>query len=181
MIVIKTHSLTPEMIHVICKQGTELPFSGEYNDFDEVGTYLCRQCGLALFRSHTKFHSGCGWPAFDDEIEGAVKQRLDVDGYRTEILCARCNAHLGHVFKGEGLTAKNLRHCVNALSLDFVSDLNVQDTEEAVFAAGCFWGVEHYLRQLPGVLKTEVGYPVEIWIILLIKRFAMAIQDILKR
>lgn len=155
---LKTQTLTPEMIEVISNKGTELPFSGKYNDKESMGTYLCRQCGLPLFRSHAKFHSGCGWPAFDDEIEGAVKQKPDMDGRRTEIVCARCNAHLGHVFRGEGLTSKNLRHCVNSLSLDFVPDLEVQDTEEALLAGGCFWGVEHYLNQLPGVLKTESGY-----------------------
>ncbi len=119
---------------------------------------MCKQCGLALFRSQTKFHSGCGWPSFDEEIPNAVKSVPDADGRRTEILCARCNAHLGHVFAGEGYTAKSIRHCVNSLSLDFVSDNKVIDTQEAIFAAGCFWGVEYYFKKLPGILKTEVGY-----------------------
>jgi peptide methionine sulfoxide reductase msrA/msrB len=154
----KTASLPALILSVTQHKGTEPPFSGEYNDFGDSGSYLCRQCGLALFRSQTKFHSGCGWPSFDEEIQGAVSVKPDADGMRTEIVCSRCNAHLGHVFTGEKLNAKDVRHCVNSLSLDFVANLTVKDTEEAIFAAGCFWGVEYYLKQLPGVLKTEVGY-----------------------
>lgn len=155
---LKTASLPEAILNVVKDKGTEHPFTGEYDDFGESGTYLCRQCGLALFRSMTKFHSGCGWPSFDEEIKDSVLRETDADGRRTEILCARCHAHLGHVFQGENFTAKNTRHCVNSLSLDFVADMQVKDTEEAIFAAGCFWGVEYYLKQLPGVLKTEVGY-----------------------
>jgi len=154
----KTSSLTPQILHVIRDKGTEQPFTGELNDNDQPGTYLCRQCGLALYRAQTKFHSGCGWPSFDDEISGTVKREPDPDGRRTEILCARCDAHLGHVFTGEHFTVKNIRHCVNSLSLDFVNDLTVKDTEEALFAAGCFWGVETLFKKLSGVVKTEVGY-----------------------
>lgn len=156
--VLKTASLPDIVLAVVQDKGTEKPFSGEYDQFGEKGTYLCRQCGLPLFRSQTKFHSGCGWPSFDEEIAGHVKSVADADGRRIEILCSRCKAHLGHVFKGEGFTGKNTRHCVNSLSLDFIPDLTVLDTEEAIYAAGCFWGVEYYLKQLPGVLKTEVGY-----------------------
>jgi len=156
--ILKTASLTDIVLSVVKNKGTEPPFTGEYDNFGDSGTYLCRQCGLALFRSHTKFHSGCGWPSFDEEIPGSVAREVDADGMRTEILCARCHAHLGHVFTGEHFTVKNTRHCVNSLSLDFVADLGVQDTEEAIFAAGCFWGVEYYFKKLPGVLKVEVGY-----------------------
>ncbi len=155
---LKTNSLVPTVYEVICHQATEYPFTGEYTDKEEAGTYLCRQCGLALFRSQTKFHSGCGWASFDDEIKDAIERVPDPDGQRTEIRCSRCEGHLGHVFIGEKITDKNLRHCVNSASLDFVPDLEVTDTEEAIFAAGCFWGVEHYFKKLPGVLKTEVGY-----------------------
>ena len=154
----KKSSLALESLNIIEKKGTEIPFTGKWNDSKMVGTYLCRQCGLALFRSQTKFQSGCGWRSFDEEIPYSVKSIPDADGRRTEILCSRCDAHLGHVFSGEGYTSKSIRHCVNSLSLDFVSDNKVTDTQEAIFAAGCFWGVEYYFKKLPGVLKTEVGY-----------------------
>lgn len=154
----KTASLPDLILAVVKDHGTEKPYSGEYDNFEAVGTYLCRQCGSSLFRSQTKFHSGCGWPSFDEEINGAITRRPDPDAIRTEILCARCGAHLGHEFTGEGFTQKNVRHCVNSLSLDFVADTKVIETEEAILAAGCFWGVEYYLNKLPGVLKAEVGY-----------------------
>lgn len=154
----KSASLTANELAIINDKETEQPYSGEYDDFTGVGTYLCRRCGLALFRSTSKFHSGCGWPSFEDNIVNAVKHIPDQDNKRTEILCARCDAHLGHVFHGEGFTDKNTRHCVNSRSLDFVNDSTVLDTEEAIFAAGCFWGVEYLFQSLPGVVKTVVGY-----------------------
>lgn len=156
--ILKTASLMPEVIAIIKHAHTEAPYSGEYDQQSLPGTYLCRQCGLALFRSKHKFHSGCGWPSFDNPIDNAIKERPDVDGKRIEILCQRCEGHLGHVFTGEGFTPLNTRHCVNSLSLDYVSDLDVCDTEELIIAAGCFWGVEYYFNKLPGILKTEVGY-----------------------
>lgn len=114
------NKLTPEEEQVIVHKGTEMPFTGKYDEFFESGTYVCRRCDSPLYRSEDKFNAGCGWPAFDDEIEGAVKRLPDPDGERIEIECANCGAHLGHVFLGEGLTKKNTRHCVNSISMRFI-------------------------------------------------------------
>ena len=118
----RLNKLTPEEARVIINKATEPPFTGIYNDSKEKGTYLCKQCNSHLFRSKDKFDSGCGWPSFDDEIKGAIKRVIDEDGVRTEIQCAKCGAHLGHVFEGENLTKKNVRHCVNSISLNFIKN-----------------------------------------------------------
>ncbi len=143
---------------VIIKKGTEKPFTGKYNDFYEKGTYVCRRCELPLYKSNSKFKSDCGWPSFDEEIPGAVKKQLDADGQRTEITCAYCGAHLGHVFEGEGYTSKNVRHCVNSVSMKFVPEGQNVQRNRAFFAAGCFWGTQYMFKNLKGVLDTRVGY-----------------------
>lgn len=151
--------LTPTEERIIVKKGTEVPFTGRFNKFKDNGTFTCRRCGAALYRSNDKFDSGCGWPSFDAEVPGAVKRLKDADGRRIEIECAHCQGHLGHVFTGEKLTQKNTRHCVNSVSLDFVPVAETTNKfSRAIFAGGCFWGVEYFLQQSPGVIRTSVGY-----------------------
>jgi len=165
------NKLTPDEERVIIDKGTEMPFSGKYYNYNADGTYTCKRCGAPLYRSSDKFDAGCGWPSFDDEIPGAIKRTLDPNGY-TEISCANCGAHLGHVFEGEGFTPKNVRYCVNSISLNFTpaSETKKADSpkatpapeksqlEKAYFAGGCFWGTEYMLEKEPGVVSVRVGY-----------------------
>ena len=148
------NKLTKEEKRVIVDKGTEMPFSGKYDNFYEIGTYVCKRCEAPLFNSTAKFNSSCGWPSFDDEIEGAVKKQIDFDGLRTEILCSNCGAHLGHLFLKEGFTDKNKRYCVNSISLTFIP----KRYKKAYFAGGCFWGVEYFLEKQGGVINVVSGY-----------------------
>jgi len=151
------NTLTEAEKRVIIHKGTEAPFSGDLLNEKREGTFVCRQCGAPLYYSTDKFESGCGWPSFDDEIEGAVLRVPDADGRRTEIICANCKGHLGHVFTGERFTEKNVRHCVNSISMDFIpGELKLE--EKAIFAGGCFWGVEYYLQKHEGVKSVVSGY-----------------------
>ena len=149
--------LSSEEKQILKNKGTEASFSGEYNDFFQAGIFVCRACENPLYQSNTKFNSGCGWPSFDDEIIGAIKRHEDVSGgrVRTEICCAKCDGHLGHVFEGEQITTKNTRHCVNSLSIKFVPHSNL---EIVTFGAGCFWSVEKYFKSVKGVYMVQVGY-----------------------
>jgi len=158
------NKLTVEEQQVILRKGTERPFTGKFVSSKEDGVYNCKQCDAPLYKSGDKFDSHCGWPSFDDEIEGAIERKVDADGSRTEILCANCGGHLGHVFEGENYTDKNTRHCVNSVSLSFspiqiqTIDLSAPKLDTAIFAGGCFWGMEYYFQNKKGVKSTEVGY-----------------------
>jgi len=150
-------SLTSEEKHVLKDKGTEAPFTGEYNEHFEAGIFMCRACDNPLYESNTKFNSGCGWPSFDDEIEGAITHSQDLSGgrVRTEICCKNCDGHLGHVFVGEQITVRDTRHCVNSLSIRFKAYSSLQ---RATFGAGCFWSVEKLFKSIEGVYLCRVGY-----------------------
>ena len=174
------NKLTHEEERVIVYKGTEPPFTGKYLNNKEAGAYVCKRCGAPLYQSSDKFGSLCGWPSFDDEIKGAVKRIPDADGIRTEIICANCGAHLGHIFLGEGLTPKNTRHCVNSISLVFTPAAKVNaekkdpntnpndpnrtksgeksQIKKAYFAGGCFWGVDYWFRKEKGVIAVHSGF-----------------------
>jgi len=146
---------------VIVDKATERSYSGSLLENKSDGLYTCKLCGVPLYRSGDKFESHCGWPSFDDEISGAVTRVADADGRRVEIVCSNCGAHLGHVFEGEGMTPKNTRHCVNSISMNFEPS-NTKTTqpnlEKAYVAGGCFWGVEHYMQELDGVVSAVSGF-----------------------
>ena len=161
--------LSPEEERIIVHRGTETPFSGEYDNLFQAGTYACRRCGALLYRSNDKFDAHCGWPSFDREIHGQVLRRLEDDGLRTEIVCANCGAHLGHVFLGEKMTPLDTRHCVNSLSLKFIPASEMKKefdapsaseniTETAIFGGGCFWCSEATFQRLRGVSLVMPGY-----------------------
>ena len=148
------NQLDPEAKRIIEDCGTERPFSGKWLKHKERGTYACARCGSPLFDSTTKFDSGSGWPSFDGHLPGSVAELPDPDGMRVEIRCKRCDGHLGHVFRGERMTSANTRHCVNSVAMGF----SPEPLEEAFFAGGCFWGVEHLLETVPGVVDAVSGY-----------------------
>ena len=152
----KYRKLNSEEKEVIENRGTEKSFSGEYWNHYKNGTYECKRCGSLLYNSADKFNSGCGWPSFDVEIPDAVKLVEEADGEKSEIICDNCNAHLGHIFTGEQFTDKNTRHCINSISLVF--NPAASTTAIAYIAGGCFWGIEHYMKQLVGVISAESGY-----------------------
>ncbi len=142
--------LTPDEHRILVDQGTEAPFTGEYNDSYELGTYHCRRCDSPLFTSEAKFDSSSGWPAFDAQIPGSVSYKPD--GFRTETVCTYCDAHLGHVFTGEGFTETDTRYCINSLALTF------KPHASAVFAGGCFWCIEYRFSEFDGVVQAVSGY-----------------------
>jgi peptide methionine sulfoxide reductase msrA/msrB len=155
----KYNKLNEKEKNIILEKGTEKSFSGEYNNNFREGVYVCRRCNSPLYLSSDKFKSNCGWPSFDDEIGGAIRKELDSDGKRTEILCMNCNAHLGHVFTGEKLTAKDTRHCVNSLSMKFIPmDFETDEENFIVLGGGCFWCLDAFYRSLAGVKEVISGY-----------------------
>jgi len=155
----RLNTLTPEEEGVIVNKGTETPYSGEYEKLNEEGVYTCRRCGATLYRSSDKFDAKCGWPSFDDAVLGATESKSDPDGLRTEVSCARCEAHLGHVFLNENMTPKNTRYCVNSISMKFIPRKETANkTEEAYFGGGCFWCTEASLKRIKGVANVLPGY-----------------------
>jgi peptide methionine sulfoxide reductase msrA/msrB len=149
--------LTSEEKKILIDKGTEAPFSGKYNNFFDAGIFICRACKAPLYESNTKFNSGCGWPSFDEEISGSIKRYDDFScgRIRTEICCAKCDGHLGHVFIGEKITLHDTRHCVNSLSIQFKSYNNL---ERVTFGAGSFWKIENIFKNKSGIYMTSVGF-----------------------
>lgn len=154
----KQASLTPEVTAILLNAATEPPGTDTPSNLPQCGAYICKGCGQSLFLATARFSSPCGWPAFDNAISSHISETTDADGRRQEICCAACKSHLGHVFRGEQLTATNTRYCVNSLAIDWINDSSVLQTDELIVAAGCFWGVQKTFSEQPGVLATEVGY-----------------------
>ena len=155
------NELNPEEERIMLHKGTEAPFSGEYDNFFQAGTYLCRRCNTPLYESKDKFEAHCGWPSFDQEIPGRVIRHHDHDGLGAEITCAACGAHLGHVFVGEKMTPQDMRHCVNSLALRFAPARPSEKSlalKSAVFGGGCFWCTEAIFQRLKGVHQVISGY-----------------------
>ncbi|MEL7431113.1 MAG: bifunctional methionine sulfoxide reductase B/A protein [Chlamydiota bacterium] len=151
------HVLSEEEQRVILQAETDPPFEGAYEEWDAPGFYLCKQCDLPLFSSKNQCTCGCGWPSFDEGEEASLLERPDPDGKRVEVACFRCHAHLGHVFRGEHFTKKNTRYCINSTSLRFTPAFLEERKERAIYAGGCFWGVEYLFQELP-ILQTCAGY-----------------------
>ena len=156
----KIEQLSDEERYVLINKGTQAPYVGKYTNEKLNGVYTCKICEAPLYKSSDKFDSNCGWPSFDDAIQGAVKRVPDADGRRVEIVCSKCGSHLGHIFEGEGFTSKNTRHCVNSISLKLDTSVEKEDDSlsYAYFAGGCFWGVEYYLEKLDGVKSVSSGF-----------------------
>lgn len=154
----KKHLLSKTEEIILLHKGTEKPFSHSYDILFDSGVYVCKQCDFPLYLSENKFDSGCGWPSFDEEIKGHVLHIPELESDRTEIICARCKGHLGHLFLNEHLNSKETRHCVNGHSLQFVGAFTPQGLERAVFAGGCFWGPQALLKKEKGVIESYVGY-----------------------
>ena len=142
---------------VIINKGTEAPYTGSLYECEDDGVYKCKQCNEHLYLSNFKFDSKCGWPSFDDSIEGKVSQILDEDGVRVEIICSNCKGHLGHIFRGENFTSSNIRHCVNSISLNFDLWSSIKH-KKAYFAGGCFWSIEKEFDNFKGVFSASSGY-----------------------
>lgn len=155
---IRYHRLNPQEERVMLHGATEPPGSGEYCAKTIEGIYLCRRCDNPLYMTSDQFHSHCGWPSFDEPLPGGVEEQLDRDGRRIEVLCQSCGAHLGHLFHGEGLTSKDARYCINSLALRRIDASAPDGHVRAIFAAGCFWGVQHGFASRVGVTRTRVGY-----------------------
>jgi peptide methionine sulfoxide reductase msrA/msrB len=154
---LKDNALTTDIINILRHQSTEKPGTKALDAYNRYSYFVCRGCGLALFQAADQFVSGTGWPSFDNAIGGTVRHLVDSDGHRTEIQCAQCQGHLGHVFYGEHMTAKNTRYCVNSLAIEPVAG-PIQQADEIIIAGGCFWGIQHLMASQPGVVKTVTGY-----------------------